>query len=165
MRGLVAVVVVAAVGAIAGSALAGLNGTWSGRFIIPQEVGNIPSSAYPIAKLVVTSASVSAEFHGKTGAAHDPETAVSTCVVRLRYNAALSSNGWRLYEGVGKAVLTGSISGGFPEFSRCQVSAGNSRLVLRLRPAGAKLKAEFGQRDGKGEPEFGPGGFLGYLHH
>ena len=49
MRGLVAVIVVATLGAIAGSALAGVNGTWSGRFIIPQEVGNIPSSAYPTA--------------------------------------------------------------------------------------------------------------------
>ena len=165
MRGLVAVIVVAAAGATAGSAVAGVNGTWSGRFIIPQEVGNIPTAAYPTAKLVVTSASVSALFHGKTQAAHDPETAVSTCLVRLRFNSALSSDGWRLYEGVGKAVLTGSVSGGPPEMSRCQVIAGSSRLVLRLRPAGAKLKAEFGQRDGKGEPEFGPGGFLGYLHH
>jgi hypothetical protein len=161
MAGVVAV----ALAVVAPVLAAGVNGTWTGRFIIPQEVGNIPFSAYPPAKLVVTAASVSAQFHGKTQAAHDPETAVSTCVVRLRFNSALSSDGWRLYEGVGKAVLTGSVGGGPPEMSRCQVIAGSSRLVLRLRPAGAKLKAEFGQRDGKGEPEFGPGGFLGYLHH
>ena len=161
MAGVVAVALAAAAPALAG----GVNGTWTGRFVIPQEVGNIPFSAFPPAKLVVTAASVSAQFHGKTQAAHDPDTAVSTCVVRLRFNSALSSDGWRLYEGVGKAVLTGSVSGGPPEMSRCQVSAGSSRLVLRLRPAGAKLKAEFGQRDGKGDPEFGPGGFLGYLHH
>ena len=161
MAGAVAVALAAAAPVLAG----GVNGTWTGRFVIPQEVGNIPFSAFPPAKLVVTTASVTAQFHGKTTATHDPDTAVSTCVVRLRFNSALSSDGWRLYEGVGKAVLTGSVSGGPPEMSRCQVSAGSSRLVLRLRPAGAKLKAEFGQRDGKGDPEFGPGGFLGYLHH
>ena len=169
MRGLVAVVVVAAVGAIAGSALAGVNGTWSGRFIIPQEVGNIPSSAYPTATLVVTAASVSAEFHGKTMAAHDPENAVSTCSMRFRFSGALSSDGWRIYAEVGKPVISGSgaAGGGMPDLAECfqHDPGGHSLVILRVRPAGTKLKAQFGQRFGKREPEYGSGGLSGYLHH
>jgi hypothetical protein len=120
MKGLLAVVVVAVVGAITGSALGGVNGIWSGRFITPQEVGNVPSSAYPRAKLVLTAASVSAEFHGKTQAAHDPENAVSTCSMRFHFNSALSSDGWRVYEEVGKPPISGSgaAKGGSPTSHR-----------------------------------------------
>jgi hypothetical protein len=169
MRGLIAVSVVAAVGVAAGSALAGVNGTWSGRFIIPQEVGNVPSSAYPTAKLVVSAASVSAEFHGKTMAAHDPESAVSTCSMRFRFRRALSAAGWRIYEEVGKPVISGSgaAGGGMPDLSECfqHDPSGDSRVVLRVRSAGTKLKAQFGLRFGEREPEYGSGGLSGYLHH
>jgi hypothetical protein len=142
---------------------------WSRRFITPQEVGNIPSSAYPTAKLVVTAASVSAEFHGKTQAAHDPENAVSTCSMRFHFNSALSSDGWRVYEEVGKPVISGSgaAKGGMPDLAPCfqYVPDWSSRVVLMVRPAGTKLKAQFGERSGKSEPEFAPGGLSGYLHH
>ena len=146
-----------------------VNGIWSGRFVIPQEAGNIPTSAYPTAKLVVGAASVSGEFHGKTMAAHDPESAVSTCSMRFRFNPALSSDGWRVYEEIGKPVISGSGAaiGGMPDLAPCgqYVPDGSSRVILRLRPAGTKLKAQFGQRFGKGEPEYGSGGLSGYLHH
>ena len=153
--------------AAAGPVLAGgVNGTWSGRFITPQEVGNVPTSAYPVTKLVVGPASITVQVSGKTQAAHDPETATSTCVMRLRFMSKLSSNGWRLYEQFGKPVLSGSVRGGPPEFSPCGYDpSGVSREVLRVRPAGAKLKAEFGLHFPPRPPEFGPGGHLGYLHH
>lgn len=153
--------------AAAGSTLAGgVNGTWTGRLIIPQEIGNIPTSAYPTAKLVVGPATVSATFHGRTQAAHDPESATSTCTMRLRFRAALSSDGWRVYENVGKPTLAGSVSGGPPDMSPCFYwsTDGKSRVLLRVRPAGNKLKAEFGEFEGR-EPVFGAGYLRGYLHH
>jgi len=153
---------------VAGSALAGgVNGTWSGRFITPQEVGNIPTSAYPVAKLVVSAPSVTAQFSGRTQAAHDPETATSTCSMRFRFSGVLSSGGWRVYEEVGKPTLAGSVSGGLPDMSACffHDPSGVSRVVLRVRPAGSSLKAEFGQRIRQKAPEFGPGGLRAYLHH
>ena len=169
MRRTLAGIVVVALGATAASALAGVNGTWSGRLIIPQEVGNIPTSAYPITKMVVGPASITVQVTGKTQAAHDPETAMSTCVMRLRYSAALSSDGWRLYQQFVKPVLSGSVSGGAPEFSSCGYDpSGMSRVVLRVRPAGSKLKAEFGEylvKFKQRPPDFGPGGKVGYLHH
>lgn len=152
---------------VAGPVLAGgVNGRWSGRFIIPQEVGNIPASAYPTAKLVVGPALITAQFSGKTQAAHDPETARVTCSMRYRFNGALSADGWRVYQAIGKPTLVGSVSGGMPEFSSCQGydHSGLTRVVLRVRPAGDKLKAEFGMRVRQKAPEFGPGGFRGYLH-
>lgn len=154
--------------AAAGSALAGsVNGTWVGRMINPQEIGNIPTSAYPTAKLTVGPATISAAFHGRTQAAHDPESATSSCTMRFRFNGALSADGWRVYEEVGKPVLTGSVSGGQPDLSGCfyHVASGQSRVVLRVRPAGAKLKAEFGERFGQQAPEFGGGYVRGYLNH
>lgn len=154
--------------AAAGSALAGgMNGTWSGRFIIPQEVGNVPTSAYPVSKLVVGPTLVTETVTGKTMATHDPENAVSTCVMRFRFASAMSTGGWRMYEQVGKPVLSGAVSGGMPEFSVCQRHdpSGTSKVVLRIRPAGSKLKSEFGDHFRSRPPDFGPGGLLGYLHH
>ncbi len=145
-----------------GVASAGMNGTWSGRFVIPQEAGNIPTSAYPVAKLVVGPASVRYRVSGKTQAAHDPDSARSTCVLTLRFSSALSSNGWRVYQQVTQPVLSGSVSGGPPELAPC--GAGASHLLLRIRPAATKLRAEFGERYGN-TPEFGSGGFRAYLTH
>jgi hypothetical protein len=164
-RALVATAFLAAAVAVPAHA-AGVSGAWSGRFITPQEVGNIPSSAYPTAKVVVDASIVTAQFTGKTQAAHDPETAVSTCSMRLRFSGTLSSDGWRLYEEVGKTVVTGAVSGGPPDMSACQMHdpSGATRVVLRVRPAGSKLKAEFGLRVGQKTPEFGAGGLRGYLH-
>lgn len=169
MKRALAGIVVVALGATAGLALAGVNGTWSGRFITPQEIGNIPTSAYPITELVVGPASITVQVSGKTSAAHDPETAMSTCVMRFRFSSALSSDGWRLYQQFTKPVLSGSVSGGAPELSPCEYDpSGQSRVVLRVRPAGSRLKAEFGEyffKFRQRPPEFGPGGLLGYLHH
>lgn len=167
MRRALAGVVVLVLGTTAGPVLAGVNGTWSGRFISPEEVGNIPTSAYPTAKVVVGPASTTAQFSGRTQAAHDPETAMSTCSMRFRFSGALSSDGWRVYEQIGKVVLGGSLSGGMPDLSACQRNdpSGRSHVVVRLRPAGAKLKAEFGVRFGQKAPEFGPGSLRAYLHH
>jgi hypothetical protein len=160
-------IVLLVLGVTAGPVLAGVNGTWSGRFISPQEVGNIPTSAYPTAKVIVGAASLTAQFSGRTQAAHDPETAMSTCSMQFRFRSALSSDGWRVYEQVGKVVLGGSVSGGAPDLSACQGNdpSGASRVVVRLRPAGDKLRAEFGLRVGQKAPEFGLGSLRGYLHH
>jgi len=152
--------------AAVGSALAGgVNGTWSGRMIDPQEIGNIPTSAYPTAKLTVGPATITAVFHGRTQAAHDAESATSTCMMRFRINTALSSNGWRVYEEIGKPALVGTSTGGLPDMSGCfyHVPSGQPRVVLRLRPAAAKLKAEFGGRVGQKPPEFGGSYLRGYL--
>ena len=145
-----------------------MNGTWSGRFVTPQEVGNIPTSAYPITTLVVAPASITVRISGKTQATHDAETARSACVMKFRYSSALTADGWRLYQQFVKPVLSGSVSGGAPELSACGFDpSGESRVVLRVRPAGSKLKAEFGEyffKFRKRPPDFGPGGKLGYLH-
>ena len=153
--------------AAAGSVLAGgVTGTWNGRLIIPQEVGNVPTSAYPTAKLVVGPGTIVATFHGRTQAAHDPESATSTCTMRLRFRAAMSSDDWRVYENVSKPTLAGSVSGGMPDMSPCFYwnADGKNRVLLRVRPAGDKLKAEFGEFDSHG-PVFGTGYVRGYLHH
>ena len=168
MKRALAGLAVVAFAAMAGSVHAGVNGTWSGRLITPQEVGNIPTSAYPTTTLVIGPASITVRVSGKTSAAHDPETAMSTCVMRFRYSSALSSDGWRLYQQFAKPVLSGSVSGGAPELSPCAYDpSGQSRVVLRVRPAGTKLKAEFGEyffKFAHRPPEFGPGGLRGYLH-
>ena len=102
-------------------------------------------------------------------AAHDPEGAVSTCSMRFRFSGALSSDGWRIYEEVGKPVISGSgaVGGGMPDLSECfqHDPSGLERVVLRVRPAGTKLKAQFGQRVREKDPEYGSGGLSGYLHH
>jgi hypothetical protein len=164
-RALAAFVVLALT--VAGSAPAGgVNGTWSGRFITPQEVGNIPTSAYPVAKLVVGAPSITAQFSGRTQAAHDPETATSTCSMRFRFSGVLSSDGWRVYEQVGKPTLSGSVSGGMPDMSACTYDpSGVSRVVLRVRPAGSSLKAEFGQRFRQKGAGVRARGLRAYLHH
>jgi hypothetical protein len=89
--------------------------------------------------------------------------------MRFRFSGALSSDGWRVYEEIGKPVISGSgaAKGGMPDLSPCfrYVPDGSSRVVLRIRPAGTKLKAQFGESFGKSAPEFGTGGLSGYLHH
>ena len=63
-------------------------------------------------------------------------------------------------------VVVGSKSP--PALAAClqgAVASGQSRVVLRVRRAGAKLKAEFGVHfRQKAEAEFGPGSLRGYLH-
>ena len=156
--GAVIVVLVAAGSALGG----GVNGTWAGRMIYSQEIGNIPTSAYPTVKLAVGPATISAVFHGRTQAAHDPESATSTCAMRFQFRGGLSSDGWRVYEEVGMPVVTGT--GGPPDMSGCQYYTldGKSRVLLRVRPAGNKLRAEFGEF-GLRAPEFGAGYLRGYL--
>jgi hypothetical protein len=149
------------------------SGTWFGRFVFEPHDGiplNAfpPLSSYPTAKLVVGQAWVTAHFSGITQAAHDAPDARSTCSMRLRFSKALSSGGWRAYEQAGKISFGGNVSGGPPERSACQgaVASGQSHVVLRMRRAGAKLKAEFGQHFKQtATAEFGQDSLRAYLHH
>lgn len=140
---------------------AGVNGTWSGRMIDREEIANgWPASYWSPTTLVVTGASVVATSEGKTMASHDSPTATSSCSMRFRF--ASVADGWRLYrQSGGRPKLTaGSTSGGYPEGSLCSMSS-PSGAALRVRRAGAKLKAEYTSFYRLGR-EFEPqvGGFL-----
>jgi hypothetical protein len=134
------------------------SGTWQGRFVYPMEAGNIPTSAYPTAKLTISASSVKAQFHGRTQAAHDALPATSTCSMtfRLRQNA----DRWRLYIQVGRAMLVGPSTGGMPDLSPCQGISG----ALRLRSAGVtKIVAEY-VADYRPDDGFGEGRLRAFLH-
>jgi hypothetical protein len=139
------------------SAPPSVNGRWHGRLVYPQEAGNIPTSAYPAAKLTVTAGSVVAEFQGKTGAAHDADNAISTCRITYRHRA--DSAGWRIYVQAGKSVVTGATSGGPPDLAPCGGMRGGA---TRLRRAGARLLVE-AVTDYRVEDGFGPGKLRGFL--
>ena len=157
--GAVIVVLVAAGSALGG----GVNGTWAGRMIYSQEIGNIPTSAYPTVKLAVGPATISAAFHGRTQAAHDPESATSTCAMRFQFRGGLSWTGWRVYEEVGMPVDHGTRwTAGYVWVPVLHPGREVAWSSLRLRPAGNKLRAEFGEF-GLRAPEFGAGYLRGYL--
>jgi hypothetical protein len=156
----VAAALTVAVGLTVQAAMAasmGISGTWHGRLIYPQEVGNIPTSAYPTVKFTVAARSLVAEFHGRTQAAHDAENAVSTC--RITYRQGIDSSGWRIYVQSGKPVIVGASSGGPPDLSPCIALRGGA---ARVRPAGASLLAETTTAYRAGE-DFGPGKLRGFL--
>jgi len=113
-----------------------VNGTWTGKPRIVQEP-QIPLSAYPPVKLVVSAASLTVHVTGRTSAAHDGD-AVSTCDQPYRFKKVV--DGWRLYVQSTAPKLTGAVSGGAPEYSFCGQPKG---AVIRVRPAGPKLKVEY----------------------
>lgn len=141
----------------ASAALAGISGTWHGRLIYPDEVGNIPTSAYPTLTLTVTARSLVAEFHGRTHAAHDAENAVSTC--RMTYRRGVDSSGWRIYVQSGKPVTVGPSTGGPPDLCPCDSLRGGA---ARVRLAGASLLAETTTFYRVGD-DFGDGKLRGFL--
>jgi hypothetical protein len=160
VRGIVGLLgaAILALSATAAALATGVNGTWQGRFIYPQEIGNIPASAYPTAKLVVGSVRIHASFTGRTQAAHDPENATSTCSMQFRFRQ--TTDGWRLYRQVGKAELVGSSSGGVPDLSPCSSGSGGA---LRVRSVSArKLTAEF-TSPYRADEGFGAGRFRALL--
>ena len=151
-----AAVVLCALAAAAAARADGTAGTWVGKLLIPQEP-EIPTSAYPSTRLVVTASAVQARFSGLTQAAHDSPTARATCSIALRF--VRIEAGWRLYR-PGRPRLVGTSTGGMPEFSPCQTPSGG---LLRLRPAGTKLKVEFTTFYRASDPF--AASFRGYLHH
>jgi hypothetical protein len=143
--------------AATGSALAAsINGVWVGKPRLVQEP-QIPISAYPPVKLVVSARTLTVHVTGRTSAAHDGD-AVSTCDQRYAYKETLA--GWRVYLQIGSVKITGAVSGGAPEFSFCGQPKG---AVIRVRPAGAKLKVEYSVLIRPDDP-FVPV-MRAYLHH
>lgn len=131
-------------------------GTWAGKLVMPQEP-EIPSSAYPSARLAVGASAGQARFSGLTQAAHDAPTARATCAISLRFVRA--ADGWRLYR-PGRPQLVGTSTGGMPEFSPCQTPSGG---MFRVRAAAGKLKVEF-TNFYRADEQFAAS-FRGYLHH
>lgn len=125
---------------LAGTAAAGVTGSWKGRLIDPRE--QIPSSAYPTGTLAVGASTATARFAGHTQAAHDSPSATSSCSMTFRYWK--TADGWRYYAETGRPVLlSGSTSGGMPDLSMCSFTAIKGGSEIRIRPAGAKLRVEF----------------------
>jgi hypothetical protein len=150
-----------------GTALAGtVNGTWRGRMLDPQLTGSdvpaperAPIRDFAVATVIVKSSSAMMSSTGVTMATHDSPTAVSTCAMRFRF--ALAEDGWRVYRQLGPMKLSGAVSGGAPALSACAPRGG----ALRVRPAGAKLKAEFvgTYRPSEGAANFDGWPLRGYL--
>ena len=138
------------------AAAASINGIWVGKPKIVQEP-QIPVSAYPPVRLVVSASAMTLHVTGRTSATHDGD-AVSTCEQRYAYKAMLA--GWRLYLQSGRPKITGAASGGPPELSFCGQPKG---AVIRVRPAGAKLKVEYSVFIRPDDP-FVPV-MRAYLHH
>ena len=163
--GCVGVVVVAllAVGAAQGGAGASPFGTWLGTPRFPHKSGQ-----YDPIKLVAGPVWVQVESTGVTGASHDAATAKSTCTTRYRFSGALSADGWLGYVQEGKPKVSGSVGGGAPSNGICGSTPGAYRDAVRLRPAGAKLRVEFGATAKANGPK--PNDFdqryykSGYLH-
>jgi hypothetical protein len=136
--------------AVAGAAQAGrsvsLYGTWVGTPIIPGLLHG-PGVFYSPITLVAGPVWVRVESTGPTTASHDAADATSTCTTRYRFNSVLSTDGWRLYvqEGQPKVTGSGAATGGPPSTGICgSTPLPSARDAVRLRPAGTKLRAEWG---------------------
>ena len=87
--------------------------------------------------LTVGAQVVSVVAIGPTGASHDAPSAKARCTWRFRFEKEQA--GWRYYKQV-----AGTIAGaGALETAPCST---RPEGLVRLRPAGANLKAEFGTR-------------------
>jgi hypothetical protein len=126
-----------------GGVAASVFGTWVGTPRYPGQSG--PNVVYTPITLVAGPAWVRVESTGPTTASHDAADAMSTCTTRYRFSSSLSVGGWRIYTQQGAPKLSGSVSGGPPSTGVCGSGlSGAYRDAVRIRPAGAKLKIEFG---------------------
>jgi len=139
-------------------------GTWLGT----PRYAHQPGPADPI-EVVVGPVWAQVESTGRTTASHDAPDATSTCTTRYRFSGGLSADGWRIYVQERKAKISGSVGGGPPAYGVCGSTPHRTyRDAVRLRPAGAKLKVEFGSVNPTRETD--PGAFdpryykSGYLH-
>lgn len=109
------------------------SGKWVGRsdFVGPPS----PKERRSSLTVNVTAQTLSVVAIGPTGASHDPASATGTCTSRYRFAKEIA--GWRYYE-----QTSGTVKGeGGIETAPCST---RPEVVARLRPAGAKLKIEFG---------------------
>jgi hypothetical protein len=127
--------VVAAASAFAAGADGAVTGAWEGQLTALDEL-----HYHPQARLVVSSARVTAEFAGLTGAAHDAQSATTTCSVVYRFR--LQATRWRYYLQSGGARLTGA---GYVQNTPCIAPPNDVLLRVRLVAGGAKLQVEFAQ--------------------
>jgi hypothetical protein len=170
LRGLLGIVLIAltAVGAVQASGSTSPFGTWFGTPRFPHN--HEANVLYDPIKLVSSSAWVQVESTGLTGASHDAADAKSTCTTRYRFSSALSAAGWRIYVQQGKPKVSGSVSGGPPTSGICGSSpCCPYRDAVRLRPAGVKLRVEFGSVNPSSRKtvpqDFDPNNYKsGYLH-
>ena len=170
LQGIVGVAVAALmiVGVAYGFGAASLYGTWLGTPTFPGKRG--PRYVYDPIKLVAGPVRVRVESTGLTGASHDAADAKSTCTTRYRFNSVLSADGWRLYVQEGRPKVSGSVAGGPPTSGVCgPYPLATYRGAVRLRPAGAKLRVEFGAVNPAlrviAPNDFDAVNKSGYLHH
>ena len=110
-------------------------GTWSGRSGFIGEP--LQQERLSTIRLTLTAQTAAVLAVGPTGASHDSPTAKATCTSRYRFEAV--QDGWRYYK-----QTAGTLKGeGGLETGPCSP---RPELVMRVRPAGAKLKAEWGTR-------------------
>jgi hypothetical protein len=117
-------------------------GTWIGTPRVAGKSG--PGYRYDPVKLVVGTAHMQVDSTGPTIASHDAPSATSTCTTRYRFNSVLSRDGWRVYVQEAATKISGAVSGGQPSYGVCGASLAAFRDAVRLRPAGTKLRVEFG---------------------
>jgi hypothetical protein len=164
----VAVAALVIVGVAHGFTAASVYGTWVGTPVIPGQLHG-PGVFYTPITLVAGPVWVRVESTGPTGASHDAADATSTCTTCYRFNSVLSTDGWRLYVQKGNPKITGSgaVTGGEPTTGIC------GGYAVRLRPAGTKLRAEWGYVDPAAkvvdpkdfDHHYNQGAKSGYLHH
>jgi hypothetical protein len=106
----------------AGAALAAGLSTWTGTIGLVGERG-LPS--HPSTKLALGATNGRTDFSGITGAAHDPQTAKTTCWIAWRFKER--SGSWRYYREIGRPHLTAA---GYVENSPC---IGPNGMTMRLQ--------------------------------
>jgi hypothetical protein len=112
------------------------SGTWVGWAGGPIAAG-LPRERLAQYRITVGPQAVNVVASGPTGASHDSPSARATCTSRFRFEKEQA--GWRHY-----VQTSGTIKGeGGLETAPCST---RPETLVRLRPAGAKLKVEFGTR-------------------
>jgi len=106
-----------------------------------RDIGCMPRSVQALYTFRLTFRGSGIQYYGEgpTDASHDPVSAKGTCRMRLARDHVAA--GWTYYTAVAKATFSGEGGPGVP----CQVlPLSGYDVSLRIRPAGAKLRVEFG---------------------
>lgn len=136
----------------AAMARSSVSGTWVARGLtlkgIPvcsggRDIGCIPPSVRALYTFRLTFSGSRLQYYGEgpTEASHDPVSAKGTCRMRMAFDHV--GGGWTYYVAVARATFIGE---GGPGVA-CQTTALRwGKVTLRVRPAGAKLRLEFGEQ-------------------
>lgn len=128
-----------------------VSGTWVARGLtlkgIPvcsggRDIGCMPPSVRALYTFRLTFRGSRVQYYGEgpAEASHDPVSAKGTCRMRLAFDHV--GGGWTYYVAIARATFTGE---GGPGIA-CQTRPLQAPNVsIRVRPAGAELRLEFGE--------------------